>query len=227
MSQRRSTHGVRCTRCKINVKLCFCSELRKLPSKTKISFVMHHREEHLTSNTVNLALMTMENAEIHLRGLPDKPFKVSDLKVDEEKFIPLFLFPEDDAIELNPENLKQLNPKNLPIQLIIPDGTWSQAKKVYRRDFVLLNDTNHRIPAVKLPMGIEGKYLLRKSPRENGLSTFEACAWALEIIENNKELSKELLQMFSIMVERMVKTRRNFHGKETLLTNTYKNETNE
>lgn len=223
MSQRRSTHGVRCTRCKINVKLCFCSELRKLPSKTKISFVMHHREEHLTSNTVNLALMTMEHAEVHLRGLPEKPFKVKDLNINEEEFIPLFLFPEDDAVELNEENLKKLNPKNLPIQLIVPDGTWSQAKKVYRRDFVLLNESDSRIPPVKLPLGFEGKYLLRKSPRENGLSTFEATAYALEIIEKNESLGKELMQMFSIMVERMVKTRRNFHGKEALLTNTYKN----
>lgn len=222
MSQRRSTHGVRCTRCKINVKLCFCKELRKLPSKTKISFVMHHREEHLTSNTVNLALMTMDHAEVHLRGLPEKPFKLGDLNINQKEFIPLFLFPEDDAIELTADNLKSLNPNNLPIQLIVPDGTWSQAKKVYRRDFITLNETGIRIPAVKLPTGYEGKYLLRKSPRENGLSTFEATAYALEIIEENESLGKELMQMFSIMVERMIKTRRNFHGKETLLTNTFK-----
>lgn len=222
MSQRRSTHGVRCTRCKINVKLCFCAELRRLNSKTKISFVMHHREEHLTSNTVNLALLTMEHAEVHLRGVQDNPFSVSQLKIDQNKYTPIFLFPEDDAIELNEDNLKIINPLNLPIQLIVPDGTWSQAKKVYRRDFVELNQTNIHIPAVKLPMGLEGKYLLRKSPRENGLSTYEATVHALEIIEKDRVLSKELMQMFLIMVERMVKTRRNFHGKEILLTNSFK-----
>lgn len=224
MSQRRSTHGVRCTRCKINVKLCFCQELRKLATKSKISFVMHHREEHLTSNTVNLALLTLENAEVHMRGLPDAPFKIQNLNIDEANYLPLFLFPEDDAIELNAENLGVLNPNNLPVQLIVPDGTWSQAKKVYRRDFVLLNSTEKKIQAVKLPLGYEGKYYLRKSPRENGLSTFEATIYALDIIENNKAVTNELLQMFSIMVERMIKTRRNFHGNEALLLNNYKKE---
>ena len=33
------------------------------------------------------------------------------------------------------------------------------------------------------------------------------------VTEKNPDLTKDLLKMFTVMVERMIKTRRNFHGK--------------
>lgn len=213
MSGRRTTHALRCPKCKIHKSHCFCDKLVKHPTKTIVTFLMHHREEHLTSNTVNLGLMTLENVEVFLRGLPEDPFQLEKLEIDTTKTTPLFLFPAEDAIDLTEENLQLLNPNNLPIRLIVPDGTWSQAKKVYRRDFVTNNTTGLKIPAVKLAAAVSGNYQLRKSPREDGLSTFEAVAHALSVTEKNPELTKDLLKMFTVMVERMIKTRRNFHGK--------------
>ncbi len=173
---------------------------------------MHHREEHLTSNTVNLGMMTLNNAEIFLRGVPGEQFTLSKMNLDLEATLPLFLFPSEDATILNEDNLKNLNPTNLPIRLIVPDGTWSQAKKVYRRDFQINNDTPYKIRPVKLPDGMLKNYRLRKSPRPDGLSTFEAVSYALGIIEKNEMLCEDLLQMFETMVSRIILSRRNFRN---------------
>jgi DTW domain-containing protein YfiP len=163
---------------------------------------MHHREEHLTSNTAKLATMTLSNAKIYPRGLPENPFSLDQLNL-ESGALPLYLFPDDDAEELNAEFLEK-HPG--PYHLIIPDGTWSQAKKVRRREPGLLD-----LKCVKLSDQVKGEYKLRRSVRDDGVCTFEAIAYALEILEN-REVSEDLLRQFRIMNNRVAKSRSAFEN---------------
>lgn len=202
MSKRRSTHHKRCLHCRINKSLCFCDQIKKHDTQTKISIIMHHREEHLTSNTAKLALLTLNNATIYPRGLPLAPFSLEQLNLNSE-VLPLYLFPDDDSLLLN-EEFKVSHPG--PYQLIIPDGTWSQAMKVRRREPGL-----NAILSVKLPLEIKGEYKLRKGVREDGVCTFEAIAYALEVLEN-KSLSEDLLRQFRLMNDRVAKSRSAFEN---------------
>lgn len=197
MSKRRSTHNKRCPRCRINKYLCFCDQILEHQTNTRISIIMHHREEHLTSNTAKLATLTLTNATIYPRGLPEDPFLLSKLNL-EPGVLPLYLFPDEDALELNSQFL--INHEG-PYHLIIPDGTWNQAKKVRRREPGLLD-----VLCVKLSDNIKGEYKLRRGVREDGVCTFEAIAYALQILEN-KELSEDLLRQFRIMNDRVAKSR--------------------
>ena len=200
MSKRRSTHGKRCMRCRINQVLCFCDQIVQHATQTKISIIMHHREEHLTSNTAKLALLTLNNATIYPRGLLEAPFSLNLLNLKPD-VLPLYLFPDDDALELN-DDFKINHPG--PYHLIIPDGTWSQAMKVRRREPGL-----SEILCVKLSDKIKGEYKLRRGVREDGVCSFEAIAYALEILET-KELSEDLLRQFRIMNNRVAKSRSAF-----------------
>ena len=200
MSKRRSTHGKRCDRCRINKALCFCDHILKHQTLTRISIIMHHREEHLTSNTAKLATMTLENSTIYPRGLPEAPFSLGLLNL-EAGTLPLYLFPDDDAIELNDE-FKIAHPG--PYHLIIPDGTWGQAIKVRRREPGL-----SEILCVKLSDEIKGEYKLRRGVREDGVCTFEAIAHALQVLES-EDLSNDLLRQFRIMNNRVAKSRSAF-----------------
>lgn len=200
MSKRRSTHGKRCLLCRINKDLCFCDQLLEHDTVTKISIIMHHREEHLTSNTAKLATLALKNATIYPRGLPLAPFSLGLLNLVPE-VLPLYLFPDDDAEELN-DNFKIYHPG--PYHLIIPDGTWGQAMKVRRREVGL-----SEILCVKLPNHIKGEYKLRRLIREDGVCTFEAIAHALGILEN-QEISTDLLRQFRIMNDRVAKSRSAF-----------------
>jgi DTW domain-containing protein YfiP len=169
---------------------------------------MHHRERYLTSNTANLTTLVLENSKICLRGLPEKPFEIDDLELmDNEK--PLFLFPHEDALELTPESvakLKQAFPQK-KFHLIVPDGTWSQAVKCYRREKGLID-----IQCVKLPPGEPGRYRLRKSSDENRLSTYEAIARAVALLEGDDLLLIKMNRIFDIMVERVIRGRTAFEN---------------
>ena len=169
---------------------------------------MHHRERYLTSNTANLTTLVLENSKICLRGLPEKPFEKEQLNLsDNDK--PLFLFPHEDALELTAESVAQLK-QTYPekhFHLIVPDGTWSQAVKCYRREKGLSD-----IQCVKLPPGEPGKYRLRKSSDGNRLSTYEAIARAVALLENDEHLLKKMNRIFDIMVERVIRGRTAFEN---------------
>ncbi|MEA9358248.1 tRNA-uridine aminocarboxypropyltransferase [Bacteriovorax sp. PP10] len=204
MNKRRASAGKRCLRCKIHNTLCFCGKLTEVQTKTRVSIIMHHRETHLTSNTANLACLALPNCKISLRGLPDKPFSIESIGLSPDE-MPLYLFPHEDAIELTPEFFEQNKDKKF--HLIVPDGTWSQAVKFYRREVGLQG-----IQCVKLPPGVPGRYKLRKSSDENRLSTYEALARALGILENDELVLKELDRMFDVMVDSVVRGRTAFEN---------------
>lgn len=205
MSTRRANVHMRCPRCRIHVDLCFCDAIRPIKNFTNLSLIVHVRELTLTSNTAHfLAEMMPETTEIYIRGKRDNNFESTPILA--RSGTPLFLYPSEDSVELNQDFLKK-HPG--PYHLIVPDGSWRQARKVYGRE-----EGFRSIPTVHLPGGFTRQYELRESPRPEWLSTFEATAYALGIIES-QELSEELMAFFKIFVKRMVGSRKEFHTTKT------------
>lgn len=196
MSERRSTRHLRCPECKIHKDWCFCQHIHSTDLKTKVSFIVHHKERWLPSSTVNLAKRCLTNCDITLRGLKDSaPFNDID-----DSYTPLYLYPDEEAFELSSDFLETLKK---PVQLIVPDGTWRQAKKIKVREPALQN-----IQSVMVKSNNPSMYTLRKQKYEYGLCTFEAVAYALELIEG-KEISSKLLKMLKIMNHNFECTRNN------------------
>jgi DTW domain-containing protein YfiP len=83
-----------------------------------------------------------------------------------------------------------------PLVLVVPDGSWSQARKIARRD-PLAQGAEH----VTLPPGAPSRYGLRRSPRAGGLCTLEAIARALGILEGG-EVEPALLAVLETFVAR-------------------------
>lgn len=196
MAERRSTRHKRCPLCKIQQSLCFCSEIKTFSCQTSLKVIIHQKEKFLPSNTVNLLQRNFPNLKIYTRGAPldsvEVPFEIS------KDHHPLFLYPDEDSIELNQELLESIKK---PIELIIPDGTWRQAKKMKRREPMLKD-----IQTVKISGNYKSIYTLRKQKYEYGLSTYEAVAKALEVIES-KELADQMLSQFKLMNDRFHNTR--------------------
>ena len=205
MNKRRASAHKRCPRCRINETLCFCDCIHPFKTKSSVSIIMHHREKHLTSNTAILTKLVLEKCQIILRGLPGKLFDINELTISEDE-TPLYLFPHEGAIELTSEFVSTLDK---PVHLIVPDGTWSQTVKTYRRESSLSH-----IQCVKLPAGIKGNYRLRKSSdRENSVCTYEAIMHALAIIENDQNILSKMEPVFDVMVERTIRGRTAFENK--------------
>ncbi len=182
---RRGTREKRCQQCMVHHQNCFCEKISTLTLKTKVSILLFKKEVFLPSNTAHLTIKSLQNSEEYQRGHLGKTLCSSF--VDEENYQPLYLFPTEDAQELTPEFLSQFNK---PINLIVPDGTWRQAKKVHRREPLLEN-----IPHVKVTTGIKSIYPLRRQKYDFGLCTHEAISFALGRIENES--------VFDIMIKNL------------------------
>ena len=196
MSPGRSVYRDRCETCASYRPLCICAIAPKFKLRTRVVVIMHHREIPLTSNTSQLARLTLENFDLKIRGLKDSPADLAGVIPPESQ--PLLLFPTEQSVELSPEYLKSFD---RPITLIVPDGSWRQARKVSFREPELRG-----VPHIRLPLGAKTEYRLRRGKREDGLCTFEAIARALGMIEN-AEVQRELEKIFKIKVERTLWSR--------------------
>lgn len=191
MGQRRAGHVNRCINCKVNNHFCVCEFLKPFNIQTNVSLIVHVRELKLTSNTAQFAQkMLPKNAHIVIRGRMNEIFDPSPTL--ERSGRPLFLYPHDDALEMN-EDFKSKFPG--PYHLIIPDGNWQQARKVRQREEAFKNLTT-----VKLRPGIVTEYGLRKTQSPNWVSTYEAMAHALGALES-EEIKDKLMNFFRVWVK--------------------------
>ena len=171
--------------------------------ETKLSIVIHVRELKLTSNTAYFTkLLYPEQTNMLVRGAMDFKFNAEDA-IDPERQN-LFLYPDENAQVLD-EDFKKKYPG--PYNLIVPDGSWTQASKVYKRESAF-----HSIPTVKLSEGIEGEYKLRQSQSANQVCTLEAIAYALGVLDG-PEIQKHMLDFFKVFVDRVWLSRYDFYAK--------------
>ncbi len=207
MSQRRAGHVNRCTNCRINHYFCVCSELSTFSIQTNVSLIVHVSELKLTSNTAQFVEKNLpDRAEIFIRGRMNDTFVADPILARSGRA--LFLFPDENSVELNAEFVSQ-NPG--PYHLIVPDGSWTQAKRVKKRE-----ERFDSVPTVRLPAGIVGEYKLRKAPQPEWVSTYEAVAYALGILES-KACEEHMMKFFRKWVQATLNSRSgNFSLSENL-----------
>lgn len=197
MNQRRAGHGNRCGRCRVNNHFCVCEALKPFSIGTNVSLIVHVSELILTSNTAQFVQkMLPQNAEIYIRGSGREVFSPDPLLAREGR--PLYLFPDENSVELNDEFLEKYPG---PYHLIVPDGNWGQAKKVKVREKKF-----HDILSVRIPEGNVAEYKLRKAPKPNWVSTYEAVTHALRILEG-EEAANKLMDFFRVWVEATLNAR--------------------
>lgn len=197
MSQRRASNVNRCPKCRVNIHFCICQALTTTEIKSKVSLIVHVSELKLTSNTAQFVEKLLpHNAEIFIRGRMNETFSADPILAREGRA--LFLFPSEDSLELNDDFVKN-NPG--PYHLIVPDGNWNQAKKVKTREAKF-----HDIQAVRLPSGLVGEYKLRKAPQPEWVSTYEAVAYALGVLEG-KPVQEQMLTFFRAWVQATLNSR--------------------
>lgn len=180
-----------CGDCRLHKSLCICEFIPRLELKTKVTLVIHAQELKRTTNTGALALKGLVNSEMRVRGEGRERLDLSDLLQD--SYRTLLFYPADEARELTPELVAE-DPR--PIQLIVPDGNWRQAGKVHYRHSELKD-----VPRVVITETNLARHHLRAEHTENGMSTLEAIAKALGVIEGEKA-SGPLLALYRAKLER-------------------------
>ncbi len=173
--------------------LCVCGLVPRHSLRTKLVLVMHHIEVKRQSNTGRLALAALDNMEIRLRGRQDQPLDLSDLLDPARR--PILLFPSADALPLDAAYAAA---DERPVTLFVPDGTWNLARKIPLRQAEL-----RAIPRVCLPFERPSQYRLRNAPHPHQLSTLEAIARALGVLDG-AEVRADLELLFRVARDRIL-----------------------
>lgn len=190
----------RCPRCWIHESLCFCPLIPSVATASQIYVVMHVHETKIATHTARLARECLPACQIRLRGRPGTELDTQGFAAEGRRT--LLLYPGSEAEELNAEYLGR-HPG--PYNLIVPDGSWRQASKTRNREPSLRD-----VARVKLPPGPVSGYKLRQEPHPESLSTFEAIARALGVLEgaeHGPEVQRRLENIFATMVERALVAR--------------------
>ena len=172
----------RCPRCLLQTRVCLCADVPVVATRTRVVIVRHYLERHRSSNSGRLAHLALPNSEIvdhgGLGGLAKLP--------------PLhgawLLFPEGEP--------RTTAPEPPPEQLIVLDATWSQARRMYRK-----LDQLRGLPMLRLPERPRPAGRLREAPSADRVSTIEAIAEALRLLEGDA-VAQPLETLFALAVDR-------------------------
>jgi len=167
--------------------VCLCAEIPVIATRTRIVIVRHSQERNRSSNSGRLAQLALPNSEIVEHGGLGGPARLPEL---------------DGAWLLYPMGEPTtVAPVPAPKQLVVLDATWSQARRMYRKLPV------HGLPVLRLPDGAMVAARLRESPGPGQVSTIEAIARALRLLEGDA-VAAPLERLFDVAVERAKATGR-------------------
>jgi len=182
-----------CSRCHMHASLCLCADIQPINTRTQVAIIMHETEQWRTSNTGYLATLMLPNSVLRIHGERGRMLDVHDWF--EPTHRPFVLFPDAHARVLDPQLAEE---DDRPIRLIVPDGTWRQARRMVRRVAGLA-----KVQRVALPEGLVSKYRLRKRQSTGRMCTFEAISEALCLLEG-AHLHVPLVHVLSRFVERLL-----------------------
>ena len=156
--------------------MCLCAAVPTVATRTRVVIVRHHLEKHRSSNSGRLARAALPNSVIVDHGGLGGPAVLPPLDGA------WLLYPAGESVDV-----RTAAP---PSQLVVLDATWSQARRMYRKLGALRG-----LPVLRLPDAPVPAARLRESPGEGRVSTIEAIARALRLLEGD-EVARPLEQLF-------------------------------
>lgn len=156
-----------CPHCAYPQQSCVCSAINETGYQTQIVVLQHPSEVKHAKNTARLISLVAPETETVVGEKPE------DFRAVRRKLVSnpnaVILFPTATSIALT----ESLNAAPIDT-LIIIDGTWRKAKKIW-----LSNPWLHGMRVCHLNSPISSRYHIRSSRQPDGLASIEAAASAL------------------------------------------------
>ena len=179
----------RCDDCFRPVTQCYCDAITPVDTRTEFLILQHRRERVHPFNSARIAARALTNCKL----VCDRNEQLAEMQLPIKPSAGL-LYPARDA-----RLLDQVPLEELPDQLVVIDGTWHQAKTLYR-DVGMLRT----LPCFALAPTLPGQYQIRLEPDATSLSTVEAIAAAVQQMEPNNTDVNRLLDGFHAMIEKQL-----------------------
>lgn len=177
-----------CPRCQRPLSHCLCPLIPRLPSRSRVLILQHPQEAGHALNTARLAALGLLNCELRCAE------HFTDLQelLGNRQWQSCLLFPGEPSVSIAEFSRNALQ---LPLQLVVPDGTWRKVHKL-----ICLNPALAALPRVTLARATASRYRVRKAAMPGALSTIEAVVQALEEVEGAGRF-QQLLVPFEAMIE--------------------------
>jgi len=194
-----------CPRCYQRREICICPILPTVQTRTEFIILRHIYEAERPSNTGRLVALAMP----HSRMIPcGGGTRIGHPPID-NVFLSLpgtcLLWP--DGVGKHPKEWET----SPPAHIVIIDATWQQARRLYSTTPAL-----RMLPRMVLPAPLRYRERLRKQHRSEGMSTIEAVAAAVAILEG-ADVAKPLEELYNELVKRTASLRwgtKKFGGDE-------------
>jgi DTW domain-containing protein YfiP len=145
---------------------CICGALARVENPTEVVFVRHHWEAFKSTNTARIALLVLGKARLIEYGFDPRPANAALAELENA----CLLYPGSGETKEGPPPRYD--------SVVILDGTWAQTRRMLRRLPALA-----KLPRLSLPPRASGADRLRHGHLAEGLSTIEAAAGALELLD--------------------------------------------
>ncbi len=178
-----------CYRCHKPQPLCICATVPRIDNRTPVFILQHPRERFHPIGTARFARLGLGRVELavfseHARSQP--PFELPPGTG--------VLYPGPGA-----RRLDEIDESERPSALVVLDGTWHHARTLFR-DHPWL----HGLPRYSLVPRTPSRYRIRREPREGCVSTIEAIAEALSLLEPETAGLDALLDSFDGMIDAQI-----------------------
>lgn len=180
---------VRCPRCLRAESVCWCKHLPVLEARTRVLILQHPRERDVAIGTARMAHLALPGSELRI----GTDFSKDPVVAEALRGPAYLLYPGPDAVDI-----ETFAPPG-PITLVLVDGTWSNARKLVRRNPCLL-----ALPQLRFTPLRPGEYRIRREPAAHCVATIEALAHVLGRLEGDPARFEALLTPFRAMVDTQI-----------------------
>lgn len=186
-----------CPNCEFLKSRCLCDTIKLIDNKTKIVILQHKTETKHALNTARILLKSLHNVALFIGEDFTHNEELNQILENPQNKCAL-IFPGEDAITLDGATIDATKGVT---HLIMIDGTWRKARKIY-----YLSKNLHSLLCLRLVPQNKSQYRIRKSPSDEGLSTLEATVESLKYFEpqlETKSLELSFKKMIDFQIEKM------------------------
>jgi len=189
-----------CGRCRRPLVACYCQHLPVLETRTRVVVLQHPRERDMAIGTARMAHLCLPNSELHV-GANWEDSAALRRTIGKSEQPSMLLYPSEGATDV------AMLPINGPLTLVVVDGTWSNTKKMVQK-----NPTLAALPRLAFQPPRPSDYRIRKEPKPHCVSTVEALAHVLGVLEGDTGRFRALLEPFRHMIDRQIELKEHYQA---------------
>ena len=177
----RGAYLIRCERCRVGIRYCMCAWQPKETAQSAVCLLMYDAEPLKPTNTGWLIADVVPDTFAFSWSRTEVDKNILALLADPQ-WQPYVVFPgeyvpaERVVHDIDGAKLKSAGKRPL---FIILDGTWTEARKMFRKSAYLVD-----LPVLSLQPDDISRYRLRRSTREEHLCTAEVAALCLHLADD-------------------------------------------